>query len=104
MQWHDDMFDIPPGAVRLLEGQTCRNQAFRAQGIVWGFQCHFEADRRDMVAWAEFRHDVYGDEDFTARLATEAATHGEAAEVFGRRIADRWLDLVEARRGGVVAA
>lgn len=104
MQWHDDMFDIPPGAVRLLEGRRCRNQAFRVQGVVWGFQCHFEADRRDMVAWAELRRDVYGGEDFSARLATEATVHGEAAEAFGRGIADRWLDLVEACRSGRAAA
>ena len=51
-----------------------------------------------MVAWAELQRDVYGDEDFTARVATEAAAYGEAAEAFGRRIADRWLDQVEARR------
>ncbi|MGD9510108.1 MAG: type 1 glutamine amidotransferase [Geminicoccaceae bacterium] len=99
MQWHDDTFDIPPGAVRLLEGQTCRNQAFRVDGVVWGFQCHFEADRRDMVAWAEFRRDNYGYEDFAARLTAEAAAHGETAEAFGRLISDRWLDRVEARRG-----
>lgn len=100
MQWHDDTFDIPPRAVRLLEGETCRNQAFRVDDLVWGFQCHFEADRRDMVAWAEFRRDVYGYEDFAARLASDAAAYGEAAEAFGRRIADRWLDLVEDRRKG----
>lgn len=100
MQWHDDTFAIPADAVRLLGGETCSNQAFRVDDVVWAFQCHFEADRRDMVAWAEFRRDAYGYEDFAARLAAEAAAHGEAAEALGRRIADRWLDLVEARRGG----
>jgi GMP synthase (glutamine-hydrolysing) len=95
MQWHDDTFDIPPGAVRLLASDTCSNQAFRVGDVVWGFQCHFEADRRDMVAWAEFRRDVYGYDDFVARLAADAAAYGEAAEAFGRKIADRWLDLVE---------
>lgn len=103
MQWHDDTFEIPPGAIRLLGGRTCSNQAFRVDGVAWGFQCHFEADRRDMVAWAELRRDVYGYEG-SARLAADAAAHGEAAEAFGRRIADRWLDLVEARRSGDTVA
>ena len=98
MQWHDDTFDLPDGAVSLLTGEACRNQAFRVADSVWAFQCHFEADRRDMIAWAKYRRDVYGYEDFAARLATAAAAHGEAAEAFGRRISDRWLDLVDLRR------
>jgi GMP synthase (glutamine-hydrolysing) len=98
MQWHDDTFDLPNGAVPMLTGEVCRNQAFRVADCVWAFQCHFEADRRDMVAWAEYRRDVYRYEDFASRLAEESATHGEAAEAFGRRIADRWLDLVDRRR------
>lgn len=98
MQWHDDTFDLPDGAVSLLTGEACRNQAFRVAHCVWAFQCHFEADRRDMIAWAEYRRDVYGYDDFVTRLVIEAATHGDAAEAFGRRIADRWLDLVDHHR------
>jgi GMP synthase (glutamine-hydrolysing) len=94
MQWHEDTFDLPDGAVPLLEGGACRNQAFRVAGVVYGFQCHFEADRRDMVEWAAYRRDVYGHTDSAAELAAQAEAHGEAAEAFGRRVADRWLDLV----------
>ena len=97
MQWHEDTFDLPEGAVPLLTGTACRNQAFRVAELVWGFQCHFEADRRDMVDWAVFRRDTYGYEDLAARLAEEAATHGEAAEALGRQVADRWLDVVRSR-------
>ena len=99
MQWHDDTFDLPPDAVPLLTGDTCRNQAFRVADVAWAFQCHFEADRRAMVEWAIYRRDVYGCEDITALLADQAAAHGEAAEAFGRQVADRWLDLVAARSG-----
>ena len=100
MQWHDDTFDLPPGAVPLLAGAACRNQAFRVAGVVWAFQCHLEADRRAMVEWAAYRRDVYGDVDLTAELARQAAAHGEAAEAFGRQVADRWLDLVAAHAPG----
>lgn len=99
MQWHEDTFDLPADAVPLLTGTACRNQAFRIAEVVWGFQCHFEADRRDMVGWAVYRRDTYGYADFAARLADEAARHGEAAEAFGRQVAELWLDLVDARRG-----
>ncbi|HEX6010694.1 MAG TPA: type 1 glutamine amidotransferase [Geminicoccaceae bacterium] len=98
MQWHEDTFDLPDGAVPLLRGEACRSQAFRVAGVVYGFQCHFEADRRDMVTWAAYRRDVYGHGDLAAELAAQAETHGAAAEAFGRRVADRWLDLVAERK------
>ena len=81
----------------LLTGQACRNQAFRVADVVYGFQCHFETNRRDMVAWAVYRRDVYGQEDLTAHIVEQAASLGQAAEEFGRLVADRWLDLVAAR-------
>ncbi len=94
MQWHDDTFDLPPGAVPLLTGIACRNQAFRVAGCAWAFQCHFETDRAAMVAWAGYRRDIHGYDAFAADLHRQAATHGEAAEAFGRQVADRWLDQV----------
>ena len=100
MQWHDDTFDLPPGAVPLLTGTACRNQAFRVAEVAWAFQCHFEADRGTMAAWAAYRRDVYGDGDLTADLARQAAAHGAAAEAFGRQVADRWLELVAGRARG----
>jgi hypothetical protein len=51
-----------------------------------------------MLAWAELRRDEAGGEAMVARMAREAAAHGAAAERFGRRVADRWLDLVTGGR------
>lgn len=97
MQWHDDTFDLPEGAELLLEGQACRHQAFRVGGVAWGFQCHLETDRATMLAWPALRHALYGLPDRTAEVAAQVAEVGDAAEAFGRRVADRWLDLVGAR-------
>lgn len=97
MQWHDDTFDLPDGAVHLLSGSACRNQAFRVAEVVYGFQCHFEADRRDIVDWGVMRRDDYGDLDRAVELAEQSRLHGVAAESFGRQVADRWLDLVGER-------
>lgn len=98
MQWHQDTFDLPQSAVPLLEGEVCRNQAFRVADVVWGFQCHLEVDRAVMLEWAAYRRDRYGMPDETGIIAAQAAAHGARAEAFGRRVADRWLDLVERRR------
>ena len=96
MQWHDDTFDMPAGAVPLLTGTACRNQAFRVADVVWGFQCHFEADRRDMVDWAEYRRDVYGYDDFVARLAGRRSRARRGRR--GIRAQDR-RPLARSRRG-----
>lgn len=42
MQWHEDTFDLPPGAVLLMTGTDVRHQAFRLHRATYGFQCHFE--------------------------------------------------------------
>lgn len=98
MQWHADTFDLPPGAVPLLEGEACRNQAFRVAEVAWGFQCHFEVDRATMLDWAAYRRDRYGLPDETDLVAAQAAAHGARAEAFGRMVAERWLDRVERGR------
>jgi GMP synthase-like glutamine amidotransferase len=99
MQWHEDTFDLPPKATPLLIGAACRNQAFRIAGVVWGFQCHLEVDREQMLAWAAYRRDRLGLPDETAAVEAQVHTHGGAAEAFGRRVADRWLALVASRAG-----
>ena len=41
--WHGDTFDLPPGAVRMAENETCLNQAFiYDMGRVCGLQFHLE--------------------------------------------------------------
>ena len=88
MQWHDDTFDLPDGAVPLLTGTACRNQAFRVAEVVYGFQCHFEADRQDMVDWAAYRRDVYGQRTSRPSSPSRHGVHGTAAEALrpaGRR-------------------
>ena len=97
MQWHSDTFDLPTGAVPLLLGEVCRNQAFRLDDTVYGFQCHFETDRATMHRWGDLAVERYGmslDREAHQRAILE---HGAEAEAFGRRVADRWLDLVAAR-------
>jgi GMP synthase-like glutamine amidotransferase len=40
--WHEDTFDLPPGAVRLARSLGCENQAFAVGPLVLGLQFHLE--------------------------------------------------------------
>jgi GMP synthase-like glutamine amidotransferase len=44
--WHQDTFEIPPGARRLFQSPATRNQAFAIGDHIFGFQFHFEANER----------------------------------------------------------
>lgn len=45
-QWHQDTFQIPPGAIHLYSSETCNNQAFMYNFHVVGLQFHPEMDDR----------------------------------------------------------
>jgi GMP synthase-like glutamine amidotransferase len=51
-QWHGETFSLPAGAVRILTGIACRNQAF-AIGKSLGMQCHTEMTPEMIAAWCE---------------------------------------------------
>lgn len=40
--WHGEMFDLPPGAVRLARSRGCENQAFQIGESIMGLQFHLE--------------------------------------------------------------
>ena len=46
LQWHQDTFDIPPGATHLFRSQACENQGFTIEDRVFVFQFHMEASPR----------------------------------------------------------
>ena len=50
-QWHEDAFTVPEGAVRILSGATCENQAYVADGMHLGLQCHVEMDAELIDTW-----------------------------------------------------
>jgi GMP synthase-like glutamine amidotransferase len=56
-QWHGETFGVPKGATLLVEGDDCRNQAFR-KGSALGLQFHLEVTHEDAAAWA----DAYAEE------------------------------------------
>lgn len=51
LQWHEDAFEPPPGAVRLACSRFSPEQAFRWGGRVYGVQFHLEGDANTIAAW-----------------------------------------------------
>lgn len=52
-QWHNDSFDLPPGAVLLASSTICPHQAFRIGSTAWGLQFHPEVTPAIITAWAQ---------------------------------------------------
>ena len=51
LQWHEDTFDLPPGAAHLAASGRVPHQAFRVGGKAYGFQFHIEVDARMLGDW-----------------------------------------------------
>jgi GMP synthase (glutamine-hydrolysing) len=49
-QWHEDVFELPSGAVHLATGELFPYQAFR-YGEAWGVQFHPEVDYEQFEIW-----------------------------------------------------
>jgi GMP synthase-like glutamine amidotransferase len=51
VEWHDDTFDIPNGAVSLASSESCTNQAFRFGRRAYGLQFHPEVSPDMLAEW-----------------------------------------------------
>jgi GMP synthase-like glutamine amidotransferase len=51
VEWHDDSFDIPTGAVALASSEGCAHQAFRFGERAYGLQFHPEVSPRMLAEW-----------------------------------------------------
>jgi GMP synthase-like glutamine amidotransferase len=98
LQWHGDTFDLPDGAVRLLESASYPNQAFRWGPTAYGVQFHIEVDEAMGDEWSRIpEYAAYADrvlgpggaEDVLADLAREMPVMQQLA----RGVFERWLDL-----------
>jgi len=107
MSFHEDTFDLPENAVLLARGDRCRNQAFRAGEVSYGFQFHLEVTRDIAGRWIDqFKRgkiDAYDNhrKGFQTTALDEMETGLESyihdSETFCDRIAENWLALVSRR-------
>lgn len=86
-QWHEDRFELPPGAIRLAGSADCDNQAFRIGARIYGVQFHPEMTGEVIEEWlsesrslGEERKNVIRAE--SKRLLSEYQQQN--AEMFGR--------------------
>lgn len=57
--WHGDTFDLPAGAIHLLQSASCPNQAFIYNDRVLGLQFHFEVTFQSLISMTEnCRHEL----------------------------------------------
>ena len=103
LQWHGDTFSLPEGAVLLASSPAYPNQAFRWGRSAYGVQFHLELSRELVEEWAgvpayaEALVRVLGPGSETA-LVDQVAAHAEEMRAHGRRMFERWLDLVPVAR------
>jgi GMP synthase-like glutamine amidotransferase len=91
--WHLDTFTLPPGAVHLATSEQTPIQAFRIGRASYGIQFHFEAGTELVTSWTSDFAEEIADcaPDWPARLATEIARHGSAADAAGLALARAWI-------------
>jgi GMP synthase-like glutamine amidotransferase len=101
MQWHQDTFDLPDGAVLLMTGAACANQGIRLGDSVYAFQFHLETTKPILRTWVRVRHDFLAREHpyFFDKIEQQFAAHMDDQLAFTRTVGDRWIDLVEKRMG-----
>jgi GMP synthase-like glutamine amidotransferase len=89
-QWHNDSFDIPPGAIGLAISAACPNQALRYGRNAYGLQFHPEMNENIVAAWCL--------EEGTGSLATEQMVslfknEEEAYRMYSRQILCNFLRI-----------
>lgn len=74
-EWHNDSFDLPPGALHLASSAFCTGQAFRV-GHAWGVQFHPEVDGNLVAAWSA---PVDPQRRFVGEFVTAESAHRQMA-------------------------
>lgn len=102
MQWHDDTFDVPDGAVHLASSVLCSSQAFRAGSGHYGLQFHLEVNTGIIDDWVADGRAYLAQHHprFLASIAAEAERHLPAAQAFGREVGRRWGQMILDKRDG----
>ncbi len=100
-QWHQDTYDLPPGAELLATGDAVRVQAYRVGELAWGIQFHQEVDAHELRWWIEIA-DAEGDliEAWGVsanELRSQVEAHAVAHEERGRELFRRFAEVVRER-------
>jgi GMP synthase-like glutamine amidotransferase len=95
--WHEDGFELPPGAVPLAGSIACTYQAFRFDAAAYGLQFHPEVRAGDLAGWVRvpgYRRLLDMADVMPNHLAAELARVGPDLDRLARQLLERWLELV----------
>ncbi len=93
--WHEDAFDLPPGAALLASSELTPCQAFRAGANAYGLQCHLEITEVLLEKWLDvWENEVPGGRATADTILSQARQElpglGRAAQaVFGA-----WTEMI----------
>jgi GMP synthase (glutamine-hydrolysing) len=98
LQWHQDTFDLPDGAVLLATSPAYPHQAFRVGRSAYGVQFHLELDAAMADEWAAVPAYVTSAEATLGpggleRLLGDFRSGMEQMQADGRMLFSRWVDL-----------
>lgn len=93
LHWHNDVFDLPPGATALASSESTTVQAFRVGAATYGLLFHLEADQRQVEAMARAFPDDVSAAGTTPRALTDETRSDALAEAAGD-VFDAWVALL----------
>jgi GMP synthase (glutamine-hydrolysing) len=98
--WHEDVFDLPAGAVQLATNENVKNQAFRYGKRAYGLQYHIEVNPEMMDTWLHYPDfakeiiDTIGSDAYHA-LERESITQQAAYRAHTRMMFENFLRIGE---------
>ena len=102
--WHEDLLEIPPGAVSLLVDHDRRVHAFRFGECAWGVQFHIEAAIDTFASWLDqFDSEVSRFGGDHAALQAQSDQHLPQQEEVYANLATRFLAVARSARMGDTA-
>ena len=94
--WHGETFNMPEGAVHLLESQWCQHQAF-ACGRMLALQFHVEMTAQMVTEWAKLYHRQLANPSGSIQshdaMTTKLEMRIKMLNVVADAIYDRWLAM-----------
>ena len=99
--WHEDVFELPEGAILLASSENAPNQAFRYGPRAYGLQFHIEINTELINTW--LRYPAYaqeiiqmsGDETAPARLMQEWIEKAALYQAHSRLLFENFLRIAE---------
>lgn len=97
--WHEDVFELPEGAILLASNESAPHQAFRYGSRAYGLQFHIELNTDLINIW--LRYPAYAqeiiatldDENAPARLAQEWSEKGALYQAHTRLMFENFLRI-----------